>query len=209
VAPDTIVFAAPIQGRPIELDGGQLEATSHFTIDGGDGGITLDALGRNRVLEIVGAADVALDHLTIANGRSEGPGGGIVARGASLTISNSTILKNGTTGDFQFGGGLAAFCPTTLTNCTVAANSTTGEAADRGGIFSAVAITLIDTTVSGNSTSGANAVGAGLFTGGTATLRSSILAGNAAAGEESHVSSKVTTSDGCNLWRTSPALRSS
>ena len=72
----------------------------------------------------------------------------------------------------------------TLVNTTVSGNTTSGASAHGGGIQfgSTETLTLVNTTVSGNAALGAGALGGGLrVTSGTANLYNSTLVGNAAA----------------------------
>src|SRR5690349_9024750 len=98
-AADSIVFAASIAGETIKLTQGQLGVTKDLTIDGnanGGSGITIDAQGDSRVMQITGSStDVAFDHLTLTNGNSNGADGGNIALGAAadLTLVDSSVTR--------------------------------------------------------------------------------------------------------------------
>ena len=97
-----------------------------------------------------------------------------------MTLSNSTVSGNRTSGRYAHGGGIST-SSADLTNSTVSGNSTSGDRADGGGIFAFITFTSTNTTVSGNSASG---VGGGIAVFTTAlsnlppTISNSILAGN-------------------------------
>ncbi len=96
-----------------------------------------------------------------------------------MTLTNSTVSGNNTTGDLAYRGGVSAR-GVTLTNSIVSGNSTTGRNAYGGGI-SGGTVTLTHSIVSGNSTTGWNALGGGIF-GGTVTVTHSTVSGNSSTG---------------------------
>ena len=113
-------------------------------------------------------------------------GGGILA--GQLTLIDSTVSDNTTSGSFNSGGGgVRATARTVLINSTISGNSTTGAEqfgsrvyGDGGGLSTEGNTTLVNSTISGNSTEGANGLGGGIAINGGAelTLTNSIVLGN-------------------------------
>jgi hypothetical protein len=107
---------------------------------------TLDGNAQGRVLTINGGTTTILD-LTITNGQTSGPGGGLYV--ATAAILNNVVVTANTAGALQFGGGIEADLGSslTLTNSTVSGNT----AGSSGGIdmFRAKA-SLTSSTVTGN-----------------------------------------------------------
>ncbi|MEL7466146.1 MAG: choice-of-anchor Q domain-containing protein, partial [Pseudomonadota bacterium] len=144
----------------------------------------------SRILNIVDApSEVVLIGLTITGGRTTGydpssqdrySGGGISSNAATLTIADSTISGNSTTGNFASGGGLYSSGGVTLINSTVSGNSTSGDNAEGGGIDANV-ITVASSRISDNSTYGRAAFAGGIDAG-TVTVTNSTVSGNSTAG---------------------------
>jgi len=117
--PETIVFAATLDGVPILLTEGELDITNSVTIDAQGQDITIDA--GNGTDNVFGTGDgtrvfsidtgfdgaVTFAGLTITGGDTSGDGGGILHHGlgfggSDLTIRDSVIRDNYAQGD---GGG--------------------------------------------------------------------------------------------------------
>ncbi len=82
------------------------------------------------------------------------PGGGIYAR-VDVTLSNSTVSGNRTTGGYAVGGGIAVFRNLTITNSTVSGNSTAMLNASGGGIWHDSGVFVINNSiVAGNTAAG-------------------------------------------------------
>jgi hypothetical protein len=250
---DTITFDGALDGT-IRLDGGDgvggaaggtLWITGVTTIDG-DGRITIsgDVAGDDTTVagtditdvaasttagtladnvRVIYASDLTLDGLTITGGRANsGDGGGVYA--STLSLVDSTVSGNSTTGQTNLGGGLAAGT-VTLTNSTVSGNSTSGVNSFGGGLFGDN-VALTNSTVRGNSTTGDSAAGGGLF-GTNVTLTNSTVRGNSTTGgfavgggllginvalTNSTVSGNSTSgsgADGGGLWASSATLTNS
>ena len=141
-----------------------------------------------RILHVGATGDLALDAVTITNGRPGQPGGGIRSAGGVLTLMNSTVDGNEAA---DFGGGIAITGPVTvtLTNNTVSGNKVTGLSFG-GGIDNAGAqITLTNSTVYGNEAE----FGAGIANGtGRITLANSTVSGNTATGEGGGIAGSAT-----------------
>ncbi len=192
---DTIRFAAALSGQTITLGGAELSITEALTIDATAlaENVTIDANNASRIFNITTTGGFVFDGITLAGltltgGRTTGDnanfsdttfsGGAIRSLTSILTIVQSTISGNSTTGDYADGGGIFASSVVTLTSSTISGNSTTGNYASGGGIRTISGdVTLTSSTVSGNS-SGFRA--GGILSGGTTTITNSIVAGNTA-----------------------------
>jgi CSLREA domain-containing protein len=151
---NTITFApALFTGGPasIVLTLGELAITESVTINGpGQTQLSINANQLSRVLNVIGGSqiNVTLSGLTLTGGRTTASnasssdtthsGGGIrFDSTGTLTLTNSTVSGNTTTGRSTDGGGIFTRSgAVTLMNSTVSENSTTGELADGGGIYS-------------------------------------------------------------------------
>lgn len=116
--------------------------------------------------------DLTLDDLTVTGGRTTADGGFVnttsigggirFVSGGVLSITNSVVGGNSTTGRYARGGGIGTFLSTVeLTGSVVSGNSTADLAASGGGI-DADRLTVVDSKVIGNSTTGNNADGGGI-----------------------------------------------
>ena len=197
---DKIVFKGNLSGTIVLTVGFLPFFTSDVTVDGG-GRITIDAQDGGRVLAVADGRTVNLVGLTLTGGLST-DGAGILNAG-TLTVSNSTITRNESTGN---GGGITNTGTLTLVSTTVSVNNaqqsgggiyTTGPitvrrstffanvaVTDGGGIYAtANSATIIASTISGNVVgSGGNARGGGIFADASLMLRSSTVTQNAAEG---------------------------
>jgi CSLREA domain-containing protein len=116
-------------------------------IDGGSADITISGDNKYRVFEVA-FVEVTLRNLTVANGAiatvGEG-GGGIINRGGTLTVSNSTLSGNSA----SFGGGTnnssgqATSATSTFKNTIVAANDASVLGPDVWGSFTSQGHNLI------------------------------------------------------------------
>ena len=171
---DTISFADNLSGQTINLGGAELAITEAVTIDGAPlaQNVTINAQQLSRIFHITAdTGDFTLAGLTLTGGRTTGNNGPFTAiyhggairsvTSGLLTIKESTISGNSTTGDKADGGGIYA-ANLTLTQSTVSGNSTAGSNALGGGIFAST-LSLVQSTVSGNGTTGAGANGGGIF----------------------------------------------
>ena len=176
--PQTITLASQL---PTITDGAGL------TIDGGSADITLSGNNAVRVFMVGNSAKLTLNNLTVANGRADNAGGGILNLG-TLEVNNYTISGNraGT-----FSGGIHNVGTLTVNSSTISGNS---AGTDNGGIGNASAgtLTVNNSTISGNS---ANNNGGGIGNGSTATLNNTIVANN----EGGNCAGLPVTDDGGNL----------
>lgn len=177
---DTISFAPNLTGK-ISLTGGELPISDTVTITGlGAAATIVDAQQASRVFNISGTAgDVTFDGLTIQGGKTTGNGRNYAGAGilnnstGALTILNSTVQNNSTTGNststYNNASGAAIFClntvTLTLTNSVVSGNFTNGTRAGGGAIYgySGGSLTLNQSTITGNSTNADGGRGGAIY----------------------------------------------
>lgn len=156
-------------GKPLTLNG----AGAVNTIVSGNNSL--------RVFDIASTGTVTLNGLTIANGRTNTSGAGILNNG-NTTIQSSIIQNNVATGSSSDGGGIYNRNQLAINNTTIR-NNTSGD--DGGGIRNDGTLTVTNSTISGNTAQSASSPTSG---GGailntipaTATIRNSTLSGNSA-----------------------------
>ena len=174
---DTITFT--VSGT-ITLTSGQLTLANNgaLTIDGG-GVITISGNGASRVFSVASGAEVTLDGLGIGDGATSGNGGGILNNG-TLTVSDSSVGGNLTTGSGR-GGGIYNNGTLTISASTFDGNLTTGSGGNSGGgIYNLGTLVVTDSSLTHNT---AHSSGGAIFNlGGTLTITSSTLSSNSANG---------------------------
>ncbi|WP_333889545.1 right-handed parallel beta-helix repeat-containing protein, partial [Caldilinea sp.] len=172
---DTIVFDPNLGAATITLTMGTLPAIvsggGRLIIHGG-GVITISGANTYRVLVVNSGADLTLQNLTIANGRTGADFGGGVANAGRLTITNSTFSGNSA----FFGGGVLNSGTLTITGSTFSGNSATGVYGG-GGVYNAGSLTITNSTFSGNSATNS---GGGVYNAGSLTITNSTFSGNSA-----------------------------
>jgi len=192
----------------IDLSLGELEITDTLAITGpGQELLTIDAQQLSRVLNFSSTTgDLSLSDLTLKNGRTTGDnadtldstysGGGIrFLSDGVLTLTNSSVSGNSTTGDLARGGGIfSSLGHVSLNSSTMSGNTTSGDSAFGGGISTVAATAIItlsitDSTISGNSTAGNDADGGAIFATNSLTvgrtavaLSNSTVSGNSTEG---------------------------
>jgi CSLREA domain-containing protein len=186
--PDTITFAAALQGGTINLTAGELSITGGgnlgiFGPGGVPSGITVSGQNAIRVFNITGPDVNLLMNLTVTQGNTAGSagndGGGIVNTLANTTLTNVVVTNN--VAD-DAGGGLSNTGTLTLNNTVVSNNRATNDA---GGIYNDGGALNINSgsRISGNST--INDDGGGLQVDGAGsdvTIEDSTIDGNTADG---------------------------
>jgi len=101
---DTIQFSKSLAGKTITLKSGQLTLDKDLNIDGGGApGITISGNKTSRVFYLDKKRKAVLKNLTIANGRTDGAGGGIDTRHESEITLENVNVHNNTSG---LGGGM-------------------------------------------------------------------------------------------------------
>jgi hypothetical protein len=181
-AGDTIVFD---QDCTITLTTGTLPLSHTVTINGTghtvivDGGCTLTngvcTSGGVTVFAVLGVVTANLTALTIQHGNGSN-GGGIYNNGGTLTVTNSILSGNSTTG---IGGGISNNSGTV----TVTGSTLSGNSADTGGgIYNLSGfLTVTTSTLSANTASGTSG-GGGIYNLDILLVQSSTLSGNSASG---------------------------
>ncbi|MEM9538541.1 MAG: CHAT domain-containing protein [Cyanobacteria bacterium P01_E01_bin.42] len=182
---DEIRFASGVfngsQGAIVLSSLGELTLEGTLTISGafGASNVVIDGAGTSRIFNIVSGSTITLDDLTIRNGKPPSDaGGGILADGGTLNITNSTISGNQTTAGW--GGGIYTSGTLNMTASTVSSNTARGGAG--GGIY-ARTLNLTNSTVSGNQS---DIFGGGIMlgsAGNAAEISSSTIANNQAGTE--------------------------
>ena len=211
------------------LSAGALTISKPMTIVGaqrqpGAQATTVDGGAKDRVFNVT-ATGVTLDGIVVQNGAtSKNNGGGVlVAKGAVLALTRSTIAANSA----SQGAGVEIDGTATITQSTISANTASGKG---GGVFNAGTTTLSDSTVVGNAANGGggiassstvnlagatitgntsnNSNGGGLYrVGGTFNVTSSIIAGNnASSGRDCYGSPTFT---GVNVLQYTPGCNPS
>ena len=190
---DATLFASP---QTILLSLGEIEITEAVTIDATAlaNNVTIDGNNASRIFNITATTgNFTLAGLTLTGGKTIGDNvnssdttfsGGAVRSltTGSLTIYQSTVSENSTTGTSASGGGIRSRGAITITSSTVSGNSTAGQSAYGGGIHSKGPVTLTSSTVSGNSTAGFFASGGGIRSFGASMLTNSTVSGNSTTG---------------------------
>ncbi|MGA2047994.1 MAG: choice-of-anchor Q domain-containing protein [Terracidiphilus sp.] len=152
---------------------GTLNIPSNTIVTGPTSGVTIGGANTYTVFTVnAGVSGASLIGLTIVSGSTAGNGGGIANNG-SLTVTNSSVLGNGSNG---LGGGIFNSGTLTVANSTVAGNQAT---ANGGGIYNQTGATLTLT----NSTISTNLVGdfgGGVYSDGTLTTFNTTISGNVA-----------------------------
>jgi hypothetical protein len=177
-AGNTILFDATVFStvQTITLGGSELAIANNGSLAINEGNSAVRITGNNlsRVFAVNFGATVTLNGLTITGGNSAGGGG--ISNSGTLTVTNSTISGNTTTGG---GGGISNAGALTVTTSTISGNSSSlGGGLDNGGSGN---LTLTNSTVSGNNANRPGSrSGGGINNGGLATLINVTLVGNTA-----------------------------
>jgi hypothetical protein len=200
LGPEVITFDAGMSGQQIDLGGSEFEITEALIIDAAPlaHNVTINAREQSRIFNITATTgDFTLAGLTLTGGRTTGDddaglgqtshrGGAIRSRTAGLlTLQETRVSGNSTTGSQAVGGGIYAAGAIALTQSTISGNSTTGAAAGGGGVFVSGLVRLTQSTISGNRIDGDESHGGGVFVNGPLTLMQSTIADNHATGSDS------------------------
>ena len=161
---------------------GDLDITEDVTINGAGAGSTIiqagtigypsgSANGIDRVIELHGTDTITFIGVTIANGKTTAPGGGIRADDATLSVIESSFSGNSGTG-----GGIASSSGTVIVSRSTFSNNSATSGA--GIQTSAGTVVVSNSTFSNNS---ANVYGGGIGShGGNVTVTNSTFLGNSA-----------------------------
>lgn len=132
------------------------------------------------VFTVNSGANALFYGLTIENGMTTGPGGGIYSSGTLSVIDSAISGNSGSSNGSANGGGIYSTGPLTIIGSTVSGNTATSVTpAHGGGIYSTAALTIVNSTLSGNTSNGG---GEGLYSTGTASLTNVTVSGNGNSG---------------------------
>ncbi|MFK8114032.1 MAG: GEVED domain-containing protein, partial [Rubripirellula sp.] len=189
---DTVRFQEGLSGDVL-LDSalGQLLITESVNLVGlGRDLTTISGQMNHRVLEISDAAmDVLIDGVTIANGRTtadtEGGAGVRLSSTGTLTVANSAITGNQSSGLGGIGAGLGALTGSfVILDSLITDNVASGDFSSGAGVWSAgEKITIERSILSGNRVTGGSASGAAVYSlGAEVNISGSTLSGNVTEG---------------------------
>ena len=161
-----------------------INANTPTVIDATGYDVTLSGNNANRVFKVTSGKSLTLRNITVANGLTNGYGGGVYVEGGSLTVENSTFTGNSAAGSAGYGGAIYNFGTSLITNSVITGNSAgnqSGGIANHGSPSLAGNLTLTNSTVSGNTSQGE---GGGLVSAeySTTVLTSSTVTANSADG---------------------------
>ena len=108
-----------------------------LVIEGGGFAVDGQAISGVRPFAVAANTTVTMQNITITGGKPTGQGGGINSQG-TLTLDNSTVSGNTTTGG-NIGGGILNSGTLVVTNSTISGNSTGSYG---GGIWNAGTVTV-------------------------------------------------------------------
>lgn len=177
---DNITFNLPSDQRTITLTSEiTFTDTSQTTIDGGVAGVAVSGNNTTRAFAIQGV-NLSLKSLTVSGGNTteNSDGGGIINRGGTLSITDSTITDN-YSGTFT-GGGIYNSGTLTVTDSTISNNSTDNGFFSGGGIYNDRGkVTITGSNIRANN----SGYGGGIFNYvGTLRVTDSTISGNSATG---------------------------
>jgi hypothetical protein len=188
---DIVVYPGALPAGPIQSPSA---GNPDITLQGNLAGYTtINANYIDRVFQIGSGVTVAMDHVAITGGDTEGNsltnGGGIWVQGG-LTLSNSSVWGNTTSSAplVGYGGGIANSGTLTITHTYIHSNSTASNTVPAqtgmgGGIYNIGELYLTDVSVYNNYTGNNNSTGtagggAGLANIGDASMTRVTIANN-------------------------------
>jgi CSLREA domain-containing protein len=210
---------------------GDLDVTGSVTFRAVGGRATVGGGMGERVFHVIGSARATFSGLWITGGSTSLAGGGIaVEPDASLTLLQTSVIDNATSSP-EGGGGIFSRGRVTVRNTTIASNDSTGNGSHgagihntsganltvagssvianvvpgigtAGGIFNDGTLRVSDTLVSGNVS--AIGQGGGIETRGTATVTRSVLSGNRGGGVDGGGAMTPSTAAGCTTTARRP-----
>jgi CSLREA domain-containing protein len=180
---DSITFAASLRKQTIFLNATQLDITGGLSIDGQNRKVTIDGSGVSRVFGVHSAANVTIANVFIANGFTNGSGGGVLVDGGGSTVLNYVTVLNCTAVGGSGGGVANVGGNLQILNSTLTRNGAVGIDANGGAVSTDSGATslIYHSLISGNSAQG---FGGGVFNAGNTTLDRSTLHDNASYGAD-------------------------
>jgi len=175
---DVIIFSSSLDGQTINLTAGELPVSDNLTIIGpGADQLTINAGGLSRIFDVTASKTVTISGLTLKGGFTANGGGAVYNSSGTVSLSGLTITGSSASS----GGGVAsAGGVLTISNSTIYGDSTTGSGSG-GGLAVTGGQAIIDqSTVSGNSATGGNGGGIYSTTSGALTVRQCTIALNSA-----------------------------
>ena len=186
---DVIEFSSLFQTpQTILLLTGELEIdpTGALTINGpGSGLLTVSSNYVSRIFNIYTPADVTINDLKVADGRSSKFGGGIIAHGGGHVVLNNLIVAdNAAQSNFGEGGGVANCGGYLSINGSTFSNNSAGGMGG-GGIQSGdscvsgrpYSLTITNSSIINNSTT---QNGGGISSGSNTNISNTVISGNSA-----------------------------
>ena len=160
-------------------------AATNLTITSVGAAVTLDGGGTLQVFDVTGSsASLTLENLTVANGLTNGGGGGLANHKGTVNIINSTFSGNRAYygGALYNGGDYTGTATMNISNSTIAGNSILYSYGNGAGLYNDMAaiVNVKSSTISDNSTLSPGNAG-GLWNVGSATIANSIVANNTSA----------------------------
>ena len=163
---DVITFSPSLFGQTINLTVDELPISDNLTIIGpGANQLTINAGGLSRIFDVTAAKAVTISGLTLKGGYTTSAAGAVYNSSGTVSLNALSITASiaASGGGVDSAGGVL-----TLSNSTIYANSTTGSGSG-GGVAISGGQTIIDqSTISGNSATGGN--GGGIFSTTTGVL---------------------------------------
>ncbi len=190
---DTINFADSVRGT-IQLGGTSLpDVTTDVTINGpGADQLTIDGVGRSRILSNATDGQLKIKGLTFTRGNSAGSTvtsyGGAINNSGTLTLTQCVFNKNVI---FYSGGAINNTGTLTIDQSSFTNNSCYNNG---GAILNSGTLTMSNSTVADNRSEITS--GGGIANSGTATVINSTFSGNSASGNFSGSSSSTSASGG-------------
>lgn len=176
---DVVFFASALLSHTITLTNGGLLLAKDLRVAGpGADRLTVSGNHTSRVFEVTAGTTVAIDGLTIADGKSDDfGGGGICNDSGTLTVRDCVLTGNSA----LFGGGIYNHGTLNVSGSNLSGNS---ARIDGGGIENTGTLTISDSTLSGNSADighHGGGDGGGIISFGTLSVNHCSLADNSAS----------------------------
>lgn len=149
---DSITFDVSMTGATITLVFGEYSITEDLVLSGIGRGITIDAIGLSRVLNIATADVVVIAGLTLTNGMVLDSGGAVSSAGGGRTRLDSVTITSSMAAGAGGGAIFSQSSEVLLVNSTISGNSAIGISGAGGAIFNGPSskLTVFNSTISDN-----------------------------------------------------------